>query len=229
MTAFDALMPGAPDASLTGRRAGGGGGAGDWRQAVEQAQAKSWLGNRNVDTRRGSLPTGEVSSAGVAVPASPRAASLFETEFPSLTERRSDAIAGQSREDAQASPQSGTQMSQAQRSITPSVGIVSRVVPSAFLNAHAVEPLMTTAALAFAPGVRPRKQSLHVETGEQGVSVWLRDTALNSQQANHLAAAIVANIEGGGRSLAALYLNGRALVGDSAIGSSFLSSPNPSE
>ncbi|QVQ26148.1 hypothetical protein [Achromobacter deleyi] len=83
--------------------------------------------------------------------------------------------------------------------------------------------------MASSPGVRPRKQSLHIEPGEQGVSVWVRDTAMNSQQANHLATAIAASLGGGTQRLAALYLNGRPLADDQNSSSLSLSSTTLSE
>lgn len=71
---------------------------------------------------------------------------------------------------------------------------------------------------------RARKQSIHAESGEQGVSVWIRDASLNSRQASHLAAAIAASLSSGRQDVASLYLNGRPVVDGSQ-----LSSPKSSE
>lgn len=229
MTAFDALMSGRVlNGSPAGGRAGARGAAGDWRQAVEQAQAKSWLGNRNVDAGRSPSPHSEAPSKDVAVSSATRHATPADRDVVSARGPRSEVWAGQPSEGVN-TPPPATYAPLAQRSTLPPVAISARITPAAPLEVGAVERPVAPAALAYVQGVRPRKQSVHVETGEQGISVWLRDAALNRQQANHVAAAIVANLEAGGQSLVALYLNGRAVVDGPATISSLSSSPNPSE
>ncbi|WZB76132.1 hypothetical protein WJ972_09775 [Achromobacter insuavis] len=67
---------------------------------------------------------------------------------------------------------------------------------------------------------RPRKQSIHSELDERGVSVWIRDASLNSHEAMHLAAAMASAASFGRQDLVALYLNGHP-VADGSESSSF--------
>ncbi|MDR6602108.1 hypothetical protein J2732_003100 [Achromobacter deleyi] len=229
MTAFDALVSSGAQGSTAGsRRTGAGGGAGDWRQAVEQAQAKSWLGNRNVDAGRIPTPRGQAPSTAEGVPSLVRQTPSAGTHTSWLPGPRSNASAGGISEGVKVQPPE-MYLPPTQR-LTASPGVaLPRPALAASMNADTTELPPAPPPLAYAMGIRPRKQSLHVETGEQGISVWLRDTALNGRQAHHVAAAVIAHLEEAGQPLAALYLNGRALVDGPAAVSSLLSSPNPSE
>lgn len=229
MTAFDALMSGGGvDGFRAGGRAGAGGAAGDWRQAVEQAQAKSWLGNRNVDAGRTPSPRSEAPSKGMAAAVSSRPMAAPDCNTVSEYGRRSEVLAERSLYGVDTTSHEAP-APLAQRHAAMSVAILARSNQAASSGIFTAPRPVAPAALAYAQGARPRKQSLHVESGEQGLSVWLRDAALNSRQANHIAAAIVANLEGADQPLAALYLNGRAVVNGPASVSSLLSSPKTSE
>lgn len=229
MTAFDALMSGGGVAGFgAGGRSGAGGAAGDWRQAVEQAQAKSWLGNRNVAAERTPSPRSEAPSKGMAAAFSSRPMGPPDRDVVSEYDRRSGVLAERCLEGV------GTTLHEtpaplAHRHAAMSVAILARANQAASSGILTARRPVAPAALAYAQGARPRKQSLHIESGEQGLSVWLRDAALNSQQANHVAAAIVANLEGVDQPLAALYLNGQAVVNGPASVSSLSSSPKTSE
>jgi len=229
MTAFDALMPGALDAAPAGRRSGAGAGTGDWRQAVEQAQAKSWLGDRNVDAGSGGASPGRGDAAPTrdAATLPSRHAWIVEGAAPRLEGRSAERVSPLRRDEP--APHLATRSVQAPLAMPQSVAASTQVVQATRAVPDATAQSVASNYAAYALAARPRKQSLHVETGEQGISVWLRDTALNSQQANHLAAAIISNLEGGGQQLAALYLNGRAVTDGPASASPLLSSTNPSE
>ncbi|WZB63211.1 hypothetical protein WJ970_09475 [Achromobacter xylosoxidans] len=75
------------------------------------------------------------------------------------------------------------------------------------------EPATAAGWAGAAQARRPRKRSVHAQHDEQGVSVWIRDAAMNSLQARHLAMAIAESMQGGARDLASLYLNHRPLPG----------------
>lgn len=229
MTAFDALIStGVPDAVPGGRRTSAS--LGDWRQAVEHAQAKSWLGERNIDLGSQAAADGAgatFASKAAALPPGP----LPERQTQRQTQRRSQPVmanassAGGSARDprhaATASPMS-----------SPGITPVAMATPSTQAGAaiaRGTRPPAASPNAAYVLGVRPRKRSLHIETGELGVSVWLRDAALNNQQANHLAAAIIANLGDGARKLASLYLNGHMLSEDTPSFSSSSSPNHPSE
>lgn len=227
MTVFDALVLGAPDSSRTGGHRGISTDAGDWRRAVEYAQAKAWLGDRNVATGIGArLEDGRAAFAERNVSAQKGFSQPIGWNAP-LPPPKNEAGTGRS---------VGTSLTQ--QHVAPSPLPESQVIPASLPlqpvparpeMACRVEPPGAVSRTVYALAVRPRKQSLHVETGEQGVSVWVRDAAMNSQQANHLAAAIVANIGNGEHHLAALYLNGRTLAEYASSHFPSLFSPNPSE
>lgn len=226
MTAFDALMPSGAGASVAAAGAvRPGGGSGGWRQAVEQAQARAWLRDRTLAAGHGREQPG---SGLPASSAAPLAGPAIQTAVP---------FAG---------PRNGT----LETPRIPGTDVSPTVAPRPPMNAAPAEaglpvPWTAVAPPATAPvdprgpvafpaaaagqgevlrSARARKQSIHAESGEQGVSVWIRDVSLNSREARHLAAAIAASLGSGRRDIASLYLNGRPMVDGSQ-----LSSPQSSE
>jgi len=223
MTAFDALMPGATGGHVGSTFGGHGGSAGDWRQAVEQAQARSWLQGRNVSPgpkvhpdaapsrsdpsaqagalrpnqagassglERGEAPTESASPTAVLKPTTPSGLAVLENTPMQMPP---------------ALPMAG---------VTLSRPVTDTPQGSAGLQAAAVSQGEILRA------VRARKQSIHAESGEQGVSVWIRDASLNSRQASHLAAAIASALASGRQDVASLYLNGRPILDGSELSSS---------
>lgn len=225
MTAFDALIP--SGSSSLGAGAGGaraGGGSGDWRQAVEQAQARSWLRDRTLAAGQGRAQSGPGVSAS---PARPAAAGTLRTgqSFASSQENAPAAVTV---------PGADLTSMQADRQTVGATPVAHADLPLPVVPSPAAAPANPrgTAALPVAAaaqwealrGNRVRKQSIHVESGEQGVSVWIRDASLNSREASHLAVAIAASLSSGRQDVASLYLNGRPLADGSQ-----LSSPTSSE
>lgn len=225
MTTFDALMPSA--AGSFGIGAGGArpsGEPGDWRQAVEQAQARSWLRERTPTAGQGRAQPGRGESAPLEKPVADRA---VQTGVPSAdpSDKALDAVIGPGADLAPTGP--------------PLQAVGAGPAAHAGLPLPVVQGLASTpgnspgnAALPAAAavqgealrGTRARKQSIHVESGEQGVSVWIRDVSLNSREASHLAAAIAASLSSGRQDVASLYLNGHPVADGTQ-----LSSPKSSE
>lgn len=231
MTVFDVLMPVAQRAYQTGRGTAQGSAAGDWRQAVEHAQARSWLADRNTENGQGpqpdpGQPPASEKESGSAVRTQPRPAQdIHAQQAREPARQEAAAIRGSGGEAS--TPWQIPSLVQGPIG-TPTLA-VAPIASSRLPMTHSSSQAAVLTQVASIAGVRPRKQSLHVETGEQGVSVWVRDTAMNSQQANHLATAIAASLGGGSQRLAALYLNGRPLADDQSSSSLSLSSTTLSE
>lgn len=223
MTAFDALMP--SGVGPAGTAAGGtrpGGGTGDWRQAVEQAQARSWLRDRTPAAGQERAPAGSGPSAPPARPGAERAG-------------QTDAPFSGPQDEAPASPSASAEIGPptAVARLTMGAGAVAQMglpaplaalpqpaATSTRLQGNSALPAATAGQGEVLRSARARKQSIHAESGEQGVSVWIRDASLNSREASHLAAAIAASLSSGRQDVASLYLNGRPVVDGSQLSSS---------
>lgn len=225
MTPFDALMPSAAGAS--GNGAGGArpsGESADWRQAVEQAQARSWLRDRTPMVGQGRPQPGRGESAPLEKPTTDRG---VQTGVPSadLSDKALDAVIGPGADLAPTGPaRQAAGVGPAAHAGLP-LPVVQRLA-SAPANPPGNAALPAAAAVQGEAlrGTRARKQSIHVESGEQGVSVWIRDASLNSREASHLAAAIAASLSSGRQDVASLYLNGHPVADGTQ-----LSSPKSSE
>ncbi|WP_183004826.1 hypothetical protein [Achromobacter sp. UMC71] len=223
MSTFDALMPSGTTSAGSTRS---GGGSGDWRQAVEQAQAQSWLRDRSLGARQERVPPGPGESA---TPARPAAGRAEQTGTP-FTGPLDEAPAPLSAPGAHGAPIAAARLTSgagaAAQAVLPIPLACMPPLAAASTNPRGVAAL--PAAMAGQGEVlrsaRTRKQSIHAECGEQGVSVWIRDASLNSREASHLAAAIASSLLSGRQDVASLYLNGRPVVDGSQ-----LSSPKPSE
>ena len=231
MTAFDALMPsgaGLSGTAVGGTRPGGGtgGGTSDWRQAVEQAQARSWLRDRTPAAGQERAPSGSGPSAAPVRPGAERTG-------------QSNAPFSGPQDEAPASPGALGDGGPVTAAVRPTMGAGAAAqmglpLPLAALpqpaatstrpQGNAALPAATAGQGEVLRSARARKQSIHAESGEQGVSVWIRDASLNSRQASHLAAAIAASLSSERQDVASLYLNGRPVVDGSQ-----LSSPKSSE
>lgn len=223
MKTFDALMSSAAGPF----RAGGArlsGESGDWRQAMEQAQARSWLRDRTPMAGQGRAQSGPGESA---PPAKPVADPAVQTGVPSADspEKALDAVIGPGADLASTGP--------ARQAVGAApaahAGLPMPVVPRlgdapADPPGNAALPAAAAVQREALRGTRARKQSIHVESGEQGVSVWIRDVSLNSREASHLAAAIAASLSSGRQDVASLYLNGHPVADGTQ-----LSSPTSSE
>lgn len=229
MTAFDVLMAGATAPTSTAGASSSRGRAGDWRQAVEQAQAKSWLGNRGVDMYQ--QPTTDDQGRGA-----PRDGGAEHSPPPSYEYKTTS---------ASGSPLSKEHVQSARLPFTPRragtptfpTSYVVAMPPAGTVGGVAFEEppvvgvqeeLNTPTAPRYTTGARPRKQGMHMEAGKNGLSIWVRDATLNSLQAKHLAAAIVASLGGEDDRVAALYLNGEVVATRSMTPVSLLST-KPSE
>lgn len=186
-----------------------------WRQAMEQAQARDWLGGRNLTPggeRQGSAdPCTARPSVAPAEPARPA-----DTAGQAGAWRDTPAALRQGIESAAPARIAGGRGDiEVRPAYAGGPGIDATPVSA---RPRAVSPISAEPAAAAgwagaAQARRPRKQSVHAQHDEQGVSVWIRDTAMNSLQARHLAMAIAEGMQGGARDLASLYLNGRPLLG----------------
>lgn len=230
MTAFDALMPGARETYLASGSSGGRGAAGDWRQAVEHAQARSWLEGRNTESGQGpqadlNLPrfAGQGIRGAGAEPSSQQSVRARQTAEPT---RQGDVAARGSAVEASKPLEFAARMQVSVATLAPVVAPSVSRAPSA---AHYADQAAMLTQMPNTRGLRPRKQSVHAESGEQGVLVWVRDASMNSQQANHLAAVIAASLGDGTQRLSALYLNGQSLADDRNPVSHSLFPPSPSE
>lgn len=228
MTAFDALMPRAFGVAQAGGTTGVRGSSGDWRQAVESAQAKSWLGNRDVNGSQQPAPQTRLGApAGRSGEAAHGVSSALVPTVPASgspnTVAREHSYATRA-----ALPDNTRPPIPAPRSMAIPITAQARAVMAEPIVASRRDLPGVSSQVAFALAARPRKQSLHVEAGERGVSVWVRDTTLNDQQAQHLASAIVAYLGDDEHQMASLYLNGRAVQSHPETSTS-LSSTKPSE
>lgn len=227
MTAFDALMPGAAGTSGGSTAGSRPGSSADWRQAVEQAQAKSWLQDRNLTPGQQGRP--DAAQRGPDSSAQAGAPRPSQTGTPPGLQQGEAST--ESTSPAAFSPPT-TATGPAVRGGTPThmaPALPMAAVPVSRPAADAAQGSPALPAAAAGQGeilraARARKQSIHAESGEQGVSVWIRDTSLNSRQASHLAAAIASALSSGRQDIASLYLNGRPIADGSE-----LSSPNQSE
>jgi len=226
MTAFDALMPGGSGTSQAGAGAGRGGASGDWRQAVEHAQTRSWLQGRNTESGVGPQPDqGGLRNPGKASSDAAPATSHEQTiasQHPRESGRQDSVLVRAGAGDA---PNARQVPARTSASVATPGFLSAPSAPTRQSPTRYAEQAVVLTQLASTYGVRPRKQSVHIESGEQGIFVWVRDASLNSQQANHLAAAIAANLGDGAQRLAALYLNGQSLALDRNELSRSLSSP----
>lgn len=214
MTAFDALMPNGAGVSAVGTRgARPGGDSGDWRQAVEQAQARSWLRDRTLAAGQ------EQGQPGSRVSVSP-AASLADravhaaAPFADPPDPVRDAVNVPG-----ADPLPPPALHQVMGAGAGETALPAPWVAVASLAAAPANPQGCAALPAAAAGqgevlrsARARKQSIHTESAEHGVSIWIRDASLNSREARHLAAAIASSLSSGRQDVASLYLNGRPVM-----------------
>ncbi|MNK29408.1 hypothetical protein D3C87_478020 [compost metagenome] len=225
MTAFDALMPGATEALRGGAGSPRGGSAGDWRQAVERAQARSWLADRNTTGGGRQQSDSDVLPLAESVPA--RASHMPDSLGLDGRGAESPPVAGVHRPESEAPAPRPVRLRTPLSSVIPAFA-VTPMAPSKPVATNVAEFAAAMTQMASPLATRPRKQSLHVEVNGQGITVWVRDTSMNSQQANHLAASIAADLGDGEQRLAALYLNGRPLAdGRSSTSPSLSSSSHP--
>lgn len=233
MTAFDALMPSAQGTALGGAGSGRRATSGDWRQAVEHAQLRSWLEGRNSEIgagpRPGSIDPRIVDLKGRRDVPTPNAAQSDRAQISRNSSHHSDiGHVGPVPEAIRALPIPACIL----HSVTTAsvaVSLTTSTAVSRNFAGHGFDQAAVLAQLASTLRVRTRKQSVHIERGEQGVSVWVRDTRMNSQQVNHLAASIAASLADGSQRLAALYLNGLPVASSRTPNTHSLSTPSLSE
>lgn len=213
MTNLEALLTGTAGASSSvaagGRRAGG-----DWRQAVEQAQAEAWLRDRNLAPGPGHPPAATQDDA--PAPASrqmpePDAVPVLPTVVAATPV---SPAAGHVRDSMPPIAQASVVVR------GPAAAFAATPAPRLPASANALASAGSAAAQSAVIGqgeafraARVRKQSIHSEIDERGVSVWIRDASLNSHEAMHLAAAMAAAASSGRQGLISLYLNGRPVAG----------------
>ena len=233
MTAFDALMPSAQGPATVGANSGRRTASGDWRQAVEHAQLRSWLEGRNTESGPGPQP-GLIDQR-IAdlkgrrdVPA-PIVGQHDRGQNSRHSSRQADVgSVGPAPEAIRALP-APARIPLPVTTASVAVSLATPTSASRTSSAHGFDQAAVLTQLASTLGVRTRKQSVHIERGEQGVSVWVRDTRINSQQVNHLAASIAASLGDGSQRLAALYLNGLPVSDFRTSHSHSLSTPSLSE
>lgn len=186
-----------------------------WRQAMEQAQARDWLDGRDLtpgDERQGRADPYAartlVAPAGPARPADTAGQAGERRDMPAALRPEGDptvpARIADGRGDVELRPTYAGGPGVAATPLSTRPGAVSPTF---------AEPATAAGWAGAAQARRPRKRSVHAQHDEQGVSVWIRDAAMNSLQARHLAMAIAESMQGGARDLASLYLNGRPLPG----------------